>query len=30
MLGMTEIIMDNLNPEWVKDFTVPYKFEEVQ
>lgn len=30
MLGMTEVIMDNLNPEWVKDFQVPYKFEEVQ
>ena len=29
MLGMTEAIMDNLDPEWVKDFTVPYKFEEV-
>lgn len=30
MVGMTEIIMDNLSPEWVKDFVVPYKFEEVQ
>lgn len=30
MLGMTEVIMDNLSPEWVKDFQVPYKFEEVQ
>lgn len=29
MLGMTEVIMDNLDPEWVKDFVVPYKFEEV-
>lgn len=27
---MTEVIMDNLDPEWVKDFVVPYKFEEVQ
>ena len=27
-LGFTEIINDNLNPEWVKDFEVPYKFEE--
>ena len=29
-LGMTEVIMDNLNPEWVKCFEVPYKFEEQQ
>lgn len=29
MLGMTEVIMDSLDPEWVKDFSVPYKFEEV-
>jgi predicted house-cleaning NTP pyrophosphatase (Maf/HAM1 superfamily) len=28
-LGMTEVIMDNLSPEWVQDFMVPYKFEEV-
>lgn len=30
MLGHTEVIMDNLSPEWVTDFTVVYKFEEVQ
>lgn len=30
MLGMTEVIMDNLDPEWVKAFDVPYKFEETQ
>jgi len=30
MLGMTEVIMDNLDPEWVKCFDVPYKFEEQQ
>ena len=30
MVGMTEVIMDNLNPEWVKCFDVPYKFEEKQ
>ena len=30
MIGMTEVIMDNLNPEWVKCFDVPYKFEEQQ
>ena len=30
LLGMTEVIMDNLDPEWVKCFDVPYKFEEVQ
>ena len=29
-LGMTEVIMDNLSPEWVKCFDVPYKFEEQQ
>ena len=29
-LGMTEIIMDSLDPEWVKCFDVPYKFEEQQ
>jgi hypothetical protein len=28
MLGMTEVIMDSLDPEWVKCFDVPYKFEE--
>lgn len=27
-LGMTEVIMDSLDPEWVKCFDVPYKFEE--
>jgi len=27
---MTEVIMDNLDPDWVKCFDVPYKFEEVQ
>ena len=26
--GQTEVIMDNLDPEWVKAFDVPYKFEE--
>jgi len=30
MIGMTEVVMDNLNPEWVKCFDVPYKFEEKQ
>jgi len=30
MVGMTEVIMDNLSPEWVKCFDVPYKFEEKQ
>lgn len=29
-IGMTEVIMDNLDPEWVKCFDVPYKFEEKQ
>jgi len=29
-LGMTEVIMDNLSPEWVKCFDVSYKFEEQQ
>jgi GGDEF domain-containing protein len=29
-LGMTEVIMDSLDPEWVKCFEVPYKFEETQ
>ena len=28
--GQTEVIMDNLDPEWVKAFDVPYKFEEQQ
>ena len=28
-LGMTEVIMDNLDPDWVKCFDVPYKFEEI-
>lgn len=27
---MTEVIMDNLSPEWVKCFDVSYKFEEKQ
>ena len=26
-LGMTEVIMDNLNPQWVKSFDVQYHFE---
>lgn len=26
-LGMTEVIMDNLNPAWVKSFDVQYHFE---
>ena len=26
-LGMTEVIMDNLNPSWVKSFDVQYNFE---
>lgn len=26
-LGKTEVIMDNLNPKWVKNFEVPYHFE---
>mmetsp|Transcript_16460 Transcript_16460/g.11626 ORF Transcript_16460/g.11626 Transcript_16460/m.11626 type:complete len:142 (-) Transcript_16460:2009-2434(-) len=26
-IGMTEVIMDNLNPEWVKSFDVQYHFE---
>lgn len=30
MIGMTEVIMDNLNPEWVKCFDVSYRFEEKQ
>ena len=30
MIGKTEVIMDNLDPEWVKCFDVPYKFEEQQ
>jgi len=30
MVGNTEVIMDNLSPEWVKFFEVPYKFEEQQ
>ena len=28
MIGMTEVVMDSLEPEWVKCFDVPYKFEE--
>ena len=27
-IGITEVIMDNLDPEWVKAFDVAYKFEE--
>jgi hypothetical protein len=30
MIGNTEVIMDNLSPEWVKGFDVHYKFEENQ
>ena len=26
-MGMTEVIMDNLNPNWVKSFDVQYNFE---
>ena len=26
-IGMTEVIMDNLNPEWVKQIDVQYNFE---
>lgn len=26
-LGWTEVIMDNLNPQWVKQFDVQYNFE---
>lgn len=26
-LGMTEVIWDNLNPKWVKQFDVQYNFE---
>jgi len=26
-LGKTEVIMDSLNPKWVKNFEVPYHFE---
>ena len=29
-IGMTEVIMDTLDPEWVQCFDVPYKFEEKQ
>ena len=29
-LGRTEVIKDNLNPDWVKKFIIPYKFNEVQ
>lgn len=29
-IGTTEVIMDNLNPEWVASFDVQYKFEENQ
>jgi len=28
LIGNTEIIMDSLNPEWVKCFDLEYKFEE--
>ena len=27
-IGMTEIVPDSLNPEWVNCFDIPYKFEE--
>jgi hypothetical protein len=27
-IGMTEIVPDSLNPEWVNCFDLPYKFEE--
>ncbi len=30
LIGHTEIIMDSLNPEWVKSFDLNYKFEEQQ
>lgn len=30
MIGMTEVIMDNLSPCWVKCFDVQFKFEEQQ
>ena len=26
-IGKTEVIMDNLDPKWVKNFEVPYHFE---
>ena len=26
-IGQTEVIMDNLSPQWVKSFEVPYHFE---
>jgi hypothetical protein len=29
-IGMTEIVPDSLNPEWVNSFDLPYKFEETQ
>lgn len=29
-LGRTEVIMDNLNPKFIKSFSVEYKFEERQ
>lgn len=28
VLGMTEVIKDSLNPEWIQTFDVTYKFEE--
>ena len=28
LIGMTEVIKDNLNPEWVTCFDVSYRFEE--
>lgn len=28
VLGMTEVIKDNLNPEWIQTFDVTYRFEE--
>ena len=27
-IGMTEVIMDNLNPTWIKSFDVQYHFEQ--
>lgn len=30
MIGKTETIRDSLDPEWVKSFDVPYRFEEMQ
>ena len=30
VLGMTEVIKDNLNPSWIENFNVKYRFEEQQ